>query len=310
MACIPEAFGERVELTQHRCQSFGNHLARLGRGTARTGEKERARRGVRASRAGVATTTRSTFVAVNSAAVEHRVRARLGSWPYEPDVVHLVLLDHHMVPDDAHIDRWITEARARQGRVIRTGALFPPSTPPFARAGFSTIDTLALFELDRSALDHLPTTPRPMTPRPTTPAPIPRVRRLRSAMLAEAAEIDRRAFPPVWGNDAAALADIITATPQHRARCVRVDGALAGFIISGRAGSVGYIQRLAVDPHTQRRGCGRLLVDDALRWMQRRGVKRALVNTAVDNDAASTLYRSFGFIEQGDRLQILERALR
>ncbi len=85
---------------------------------------------------------------------------------------------------------------------------------------------------------------------------------------------------------------------------------MAAFSISGRANQAGYIQRLAVDPSARRRGFGRLLLDDAIRWMQRRNVSRVLVNTASDNQAALTLYRSAGFVDQPGELLILERALR
>lgn len=132
---------------------------------------------------------------------------------------------------------------------------------------------------------------------------------MRTTMLGGATIVDRRAFPPPWGNDAAALADIVTATPHHRARCFRIDGCVVAFAISGRAAETGYIQRLAVDPSVRRQGLGRALVDDALRWMRRRGVTRVLVNTAVDNEAAINLYRSSGFEEQPTRLEILERPL-
>ena len=135
-------------------------------------------------------------------------------------------------------------------------------------------------------------------------------------MLDGAAAVDRRAFPAPWANDAATLADIVSPTPQHRARCVRDDRSGRGsrdvvaFVISGRAGDLGYIQRLAVDPTVRRQGLGRLLVEDAVRWMRRRQVSRVLVNTGVDNHAANMLYRSMGFDEQPDRLEILERTIR
>ena len=248
-------------------------------------------------------TRTTTFEPVNSAAVDRRVRARLGRWPDDDEVVHLVLLDHHMVPDASHIDAWMAQARAGRGRTIRTGALFPPSVPAFVRAGFRPIDTLALYELDLRR--RTPDAPR------ASSSPH-RVRRLRPSMLHEAAAVDRRAFAAPWANDPATLADIVTATPQHRARCVRDDRDrnVVAFVISGRAGDLGYIQRLAVDPAARRRGLGRLLVEDALRWMRRRQVSRVLVNTGIDNHPARDLYRSLGFDEQPDRLQILERTLR
>ncbi|MGA7757775.1 MAG: GNAT family N-acetyltransferase, partial [Ilumatobacteraceae bacterium] len=137
-----------------------------------------------------------------------------------------------------------------------------------------------------------------------------RLRRLRPSMLDEASRVDRRAFGAPWANDAAALGDIMSATPHHRSRCVQLDGRMVAFAISGRAGPWGYIQRLAVDPSAQRVGLGRALVDDAVRWMRRRHVARVLVNTASDNVAALSLYRSYGFDDRPDDLTILERALR
>ncbi len=250
-------------------------------------------------------TATTTFGAVNTAPVEHPVRARLGSWPYEPDVAHLVLLDHHMVPDAADVARWIGEARAAGARALRTGALFAASTPAFHEAGFETIDRLRLLELDPSS--HPTPAATPCVPPGSRPA---RLKRLRPSMLDEASIVDRRAFGAPWANDAAALGDIMSATPHHRSRCVHLDGRMVAFAISGRAAAWGYIQRLAVDPSAQRVGLGRMLVDDAVRWMRRRHVDGVLVNTASDNVAALSLYRSYGFVDRPDDLTILERALR
>jgi ribosomal protein S18 acetylase RimI-like enzyme len=137
-----------------------------------------------------------------------------------------------------------------------------------------------------------------------------RVRRLRASMLHEAADIDRRSFSSPWANDASALADIMTATPYHRSRSVHLDGRMVAFSISGRADRSGYIQRLAVDPSARRRRFAQLLLDDALRWMQRRDVSRVMVNTAADNRPALALYESIGFERQPGALLILERVLR
>jgi len=239
---------------------------------------------------------------VNTTAAEHPVRARLGRWPDDADVAHLVLLDHHMVPDRNHVESWVTDARAQGAATLRTGALFPPSAPAFLAVGFEVIDTLSLLELDdlhagadTSARNH--------------GQPAARLRRLRPSQLDDAAIVDRRAFPAPWANNAAALHDIVTATPRYRARCVHHDGQMVAFSISGRASTWGYVQRLAVLPSARRRGLARLLVADALDWMRRRNVERVLVNTATDNIAALALYRSLGFIERPERLTILERSL-
>lgn len=243
---------------------------------------------------------------MNTTAAEHPVRARLGRWPDNADVAHLVLLDHHMVPDRDHVESWVADARAQGAATLRTGALFPSSAPAFLAAGFEVIDTLSLLELDDLTVtaDAADATAR------NHDQPATRLRRLRPSQLDDAAIVDRHAFPAPWANNAAALHDIVTATPRYRARCVHHDGQMVAFSISGRASTWGYVQRLAVEPSARRRGLARLLVADALDWMRRRNVERVLVNTATDNTAALALYRSLGFIERPERLTILERSLR
>lgn len=264
----------------------------------------------RSPRAVVSDTAASTVDGVTTTAAEHRVRARFGRWPHDDDVVHLVLLDHHMVPTAGDVRGWITRARSTGAQAIRTGALFPPSTPAFTESGFVVIDTLRLMELD---LGSDPIEERSPVRVPGSERlrrrPSPRPVRLRRRQLDEAAEIDHRSFGPPWSNDAAALGDIVDATPQTRARGIRVDGQMVAFAISGRAGRTGYVQRLAVDPSARRRGLASTLLADAVGWMRRHHVTRVLVNTAIENEPATSLYRSFGFVERPERLRILERAL-
>ena len=75
-------------------------------------------------------------------------------------------------------------------------------------------------------------------------------------------------------------------------------------------------RRASSGAHTHHAGCGKttqipqFLLDDALRWMRRRDVTRTMVNTAVDNHAALSLYATTGFERQPGSLLILERALR
>jgi len=244
----------------------------------------------------------STVGAVTTTAAEHPVRARLSRWPHEPDVAHVVLLDHHMVPDRDAVESWIAAARAGGSRALRTGALFPPSTPAFLAAGFAVIDTLSLLELDLGASAVA------SPPSPSMLSGI-RLRRLRPSNLAAAAIVDHDAFDAPWSNDAAALTDVMAATPHHRARFVQRDRQMVAFSISGRASNWGYVQRLAVEPSARRNGLATLLLVDAIDWMRRRHVTRVLVNTATDNAAALALYRSHGFVDQHDRLTILERTL-
>jgi ribosomal protein S18 acetylase RimI-like enzyme len=208
-----------------------------------------------------------------------------------------------MVPSIDDVTGWMRDARSTGAREIRTGALFPGSTAAFVELGFHTVDTLALLERP---------VPRPADTRRGQTRSLPngaRLRRLRPAMLHEAATIDGRAFASDWSNDVSALADIMGATPHHRSRSVHLGGRMVAFSISGRADHAGYVQRLAVDPSARRRGLASNLLDDAGRWMERRGVTRAMVNTASDNQAALALYESGGVVIQPDRLEILQREL-
>ncbi|MEL6893382.1 MAG: GNAT family N-acetyltransferase [Actinomycetota bacterium] len=261
--------------------------------------------------------------------------ADVREWPDDATIAHLVVLDVTRVPTVADINRLTATAFDADPAVtrIRTSALFPGSREPFAAAGYDVCDRLALLErrIDRVVPIRIdvargpapggptPTPTRPMRPTPmgsrrprpiTEPGPdeaTVQLRRLGARRLAIAAELDRSAFPAGWANTAATLGDITTATPRHRGRLAYDGGTAVGFAITGLAGSVGYVQRVAVRPDARRRGVARLLVADTLSWLQRRGANTALVNTGDHNDAALELYRSLGFHRRRDELVVMER---
>ncbi len=210
-----------------------------------------------------------------------------------------------MIPVPADIDRWIGDVAGTGARVVRTNALFPEAATVFERAGFATASELVLMSRDLRGPGSDPRHAQDASTARST-----RSRRMRGRDLADASAVDAASFPDSWANDVRSLAEIRTATPHHRSRVI--DGPAGGihaFAISGRAGPMGYVQRLAVHPAARRRGLARVLLTDALRWMRRRGCATALVNTAVDNRAAIALYDSFGFRALDHRLRIMERAM-
>jgi ribosomal protein S18 acetylase RimI-like enzyme len=233
-------------------------------------------------------------------------RAEVRAWPLDSTIAHLVLLDVHMVPTAEVVAGWIRDAFESTGiERIRTGALFPAAADGFLDSGFVEIDRLTL--LERALHDRVDVV------RPTGLATV----RLRPRDLVTAAEIDTASFPGGWRHDAASLQEIATATPHARRRLVTTTSAHRsgrrnrrhmpiGFAITGSAGPNGYLQRLAVRPDARRNGAARLLVADALDWLVRRGARRAMVNTGIDNQAALDLYRHAGFEQLRDELVVVE----
>jgi ribosomal-protein-alanine N-acetyltransferase len=124
--------------------------------------------------------------------------------------------------------------------------------------------------------------------------------------LSTAARIDVAAFAPGWHLDETGIIDASNATPQSRVRlAVTADDEPAGYMITGRNGTAGFVQRLAVDPRLAGRGVARALLHDGIQWLGRRGVTEVLVNTDLDNRRALDLYRRHGFAELPERLSVL-----
>jgi ribosomal protein S18 acetylase RimI-like enzyme len=222
------------------------------------------------------------------------VVARVRPWAFEPNVAHLVLYNQSRLPTTADINTWIERLRVAGFDTIRTGALGVQAGARFARLGFDSVQSLVL-------LEH--------TAPGSVAAPRAKTERLTVADDGEASRVDVAAFGPRWSIDRIGITDVRSATPRHRARTARTDGVVVAYAISGRDGSTGYLQRLAVDPAHHQRGHGTALAADALRWMARWRVQRALVNTHIDNIAALALYRGIGFTDLSERLHVYERRI-
>jgi ribosomal protein S18 acetylase RimI-like enzyme len=202
------------------------------------------------------------------------------------------------LPSAEFLRRCLETLAARGYQRVVTGALSPLEQAGFLAAGFEVQERLHLLGIDLAG--DLP---------PIPPGyPLRRVRRRRRDQILA---VDQAAFSSFWQFDSGGLADALRATPAVRFRAaVEPGGDIAGYAICGRAGARGYVQRLAVDPGRRRAGTGRRLLLDGLRWMQRRGVSRALVNTQVGNEAALALYLQIGFEEEPVRLSVLSAGLR
>lgn len=226
--------------------------------------------------------------------------ARATLCPGDPGRAQIVVLDGTAVPGVAHYRSWQSELARHGFSGIRTGALAPRQTLQAQLAGLHCAQELVLLQLDAP----LPRRGRTGSVRPAPPGT--RLHRLVGDGYLTAAVIDRIGFGDRWHLDAAMLADICRATPRSRARLAVTDGAVSGFLISGRAAGTGYIQRLAVDDDVRRRGVATALIDDALAWMRRHGVQQVFVNTHTDNTAALALYHRLGFHDLDEPLRVFE----
>ena len=121
--------------------------------------------------------------------------------------------------------------------------------------------------------------------------------------------VDAEAFDAFWRFDHDGLADARAATPTHRFQVAVVDRTIVGYHVTGRAGILGYLQRLAVQPAYHGRGIGTALVGDALAWCRRHRCTSVMVNTQEANRRALRLYEHLGFIPEPHGLAVLEHPL-
>jgi ribosomal protein S18 acetylase RimI-like enzyme len=246
--------------------------------------------------------------------------ARAAPWRGHSEIAHLVLGER--VPSDPSIIASCLDALRRAGYTsVVTTAMPPGDALHFVDSGFEMRERLHLLEHDLATLP---------TPRPDPP----RLRRAwrtdRPAVLA----LDHLAFDEFWRLEDHGLREALQATPAVRFRVGEPSptspyrrapdrapdprapdpsaperAEASAYAITGRAGRQGYLQRIAVHPEDRRRGWGQALVLDALRWLRRHDVRRALVNTQWTNDGAVALYESCGFRQLPVGLCVLDRTL-
>lgn len=220
-------------------------------------------------------------------------RLRVGPWRGNARLAYVAPMAE-TPPASSGVVRYCCSVLAEQGYVeVVTGALGAHEQRGFREAGFAVREELHLLS-------------RPLADLPPVPdAPLHRgQRRHRADVLA----IDASAFPPFWRLDQAGLDEAMAATRSARFRVAARDRVL-GYAISGRSGTRGYLQRLAVDPAVEGRGLGRALIVDGLRWMRRRGASQVVVNTQVGNERALRLYQHLGFRLEPSGLAVLTRRL-
>jgi ribosomal protein S18 acetylase RimI-like enzyme len=232
-------------------------------------------------------------------------RLRVGPWRGDHRVAYVAPAPGRP-PDAASIRQCVAELHDHGYESVLTSALSPAEQRPFLTCGFTAHEHLHLLRhpLDRSGplLPDLTHHHRGSSgARPPT-----RTRRGRRRDGDAVLEVDHLAFSSFWRFDRAGLDDARNATPVSRFRVAVEGGALVGYAVTGRAGPISYLQRLAVHPDAQRRGVATMLVGDALQWARRRGARSMLVNTQEQNRPAVALYERLGFALEPEGLDVLE----
>ena len=223
---------------------------------------------------------------------------RLSPWRGKPQTVQVVVVAGP-APRFHDVDRLLDYLDNRGVLTVVTTALGPVDQRPFMEAGFTPHEHLLL--LDRAVEPN----DTPGRGRRTRPAR----RQDQDAVLA----LDEQAFATssaFWRFDRAALAEAGQATQVCRRRLVKgSQGQPIGHAVTGRTSTIGFLQRLAVDPSAEGQGIGSALVVDALRWLGRTGARKAWVNTQPGNLRARDLYLRHGFVEREIGLDVLIRSL-
>lgn len=78
-------------------------------------------------------------------------------------------------------------------------------------------------------------------------------------------------------------------------RVVIAEDRIVAVALCGHDGRRGHIYHLAIDPKYQRRGLGKLLVEECLSGLRAAGIQRAIILVAGDNDRGQSFWRSVGW---------------
>ncbi|CAM8661159.1 RimI Acetyltransferases [Acidimicrobiia bacterium] len=218
-------------------------------------------------------------------------RLRVRPWKGDPSIAFLSP-SPGQTPTIRGLQRALEGIRSGGFAAVLTPAMTPAEQSPFLDVGFVEHERLHLLRHQNREI-------------PGTRVDGIHLRRGRNSDIPDVLDVDGRAFDSFWKFDQISLLDARIATPHSRFRVATLRHRIVGYHITGRAGTVGYLQRLAVDPSVHGRGIGTALIGDALGWCHRRQCSTVLVNTQEINTRALALYRHLGFIPEPSGLAVL-----
>ena len=128
------------------------------------------------------------------------------------------------------------------------------------------------------------------------------IRPVQTADLAALAEIEARAFEPLWRHSESGLS-------QAKQQALSFDIALidetpVAFQFSSSTLRGAHLSRITVDPAAQQSGIGSALLAHALEGYEQMGISTVTLNTQLDNVTSQHFYERFGFHATGERFPV------
>jgi ribosomal-protein-alanine N-acetyltransferase len=182
----------------------------------------------------------------------------------------------------------LLEVARAQGFRRLIGPLAPErEARPYTDAGLRVVERVIVMRHEKPSAVGAAGTPR-LDIRAAEPSDMDAILRL-----------DADSFDPFWHYDRRSLERL---SRTDRMVVGSVSGRVVGYTLSTLRAGEGSLGRLAVSPDQRRRGIGRELAIEAVRWLAAGGARRVVLSTQEDNMASRALYRSIGFRETGDVL--------
>lgn len=125
------------------------------------------------------------------------------------------------------------------------------------------------------------------------------IKGLEDSDLPRIAELERAIFPDAWSLPA--LQESLYQKSRTWLGGIWLEGLLIGYVIVYYVLDEGEIARIAVDPVYRRKGAAARLLLAVGDFCEERGIDRLMLEVRKSNAPAISLYREYGFAEDGIR---------